>query len=88
MVNPPSSIGEAMMQAEFASSGGNEGEQSGFIATNAIDPRVAGAILGTPPFLSGSTDTEVGVVKCTIERYVATGSREGTRSHAKGSTRS
>ena len=89
MVNPPSSIGEAMMQAEIRSHlAAMKGSKVDFLATNAIDPRVAGAILGAPPFLSGLTDTEVGVVKSRIERYVATGSREGTRSHAKGSTRS
>ena len=88
MVNPPSSIGEAMMQAEIRSHlAAMKGSKVDFLATNAIDPRVAGAILGAPPFLT-LTDTEVGVVKSRIERYVATGSRDGTRSHAKGSTRS
>ena len=53
MVNPPSSIGEAMMQAEIRSHlAAMKGSKVDFLATNAIDPRVAGAILGAPPFLS------------------------------------
>lgn len=71
-VRPPSSIGEAMMQAEIRSHlAAMKGSKMDFLSKHAIDPRVAGAILGAPPFLSGLTDTEVGVVKSRIERYVA-----------------
>ena len=38
-----------------------------FLAKHAIDARVASAVIGAPAFLSGLSDTEVGVVKRRIE---------------------
>ena len=70
--NPPSNIGDAMMQAEIRSHlAAMKGSKMDFLAKHAIDPRVAAAVLGAPPFLSGLSDTEAVVVKRRIEQYVA-----------------
>ena len=71
-IKPPSNFAEAMMQAEIrAHLAAMKGSKMDFLAARATDPRVASAILGAPPFLSGLTDAEIGVVKTRVEKHVA-----------------
>jgi hypothetical protein len=71
-VKPPTNIAEAVVQSEIRAhlSAMKEGKVS-FLQQHVSDPRVASAVLGAPPFLSGLTDVEVAVVQNKIEQHVA-----------------
>jgi hypothetical protein len=81
-VKPPSNTAEAMVQCEIRGHLATmKGRKIGFLEKHATDPRVASAILGAPPFLSGLTDAEVALVQPRIEQHVAPeiAPRPGTR---------
>ena len=48
-----------------------KGSKIGFLEKHATDPRVASAVLGAPPFLSGLTDAEVALIQTRIEQHMA-----------------
>ena len=48
-----------------------KGSKLGFVERHVSDPRVASAVLGAPPFLSGLTDAEIAVVQNRLEQQVA-----------------
>jgi hypothetical protein len=51
-----------------------KGNKIGFLEKHATDPRVASAVLGAPPFLSGlSEEEEVSFVQTRVAEYVVPG---------------
>ena len=77
-IKPPSNIAEAMVQCEIrAHLAAMKGSKVGFLEKHATDPRVASAVLGAPPFLSGLTDAEVALVQTRVEQRVAPEVAEG-----------
>jgi hypothetical protein len=71
-VKPPSNIAEAVVQSEIrAHLAAMKGTKIGFLEKYATDPRVASAVLGAPPFLSGLSDTDVAFVQTRVEQHVA-----------------
>jgi hypothetical protein len=71
-VTPPSTIGDSVQLSEIRTYlSAMDTNRVGFIAQHATDPRVVQAVLGAPPFLSGLTDAEVGIVKAQVQKRVA-----------------
>ena len=71
-VKPPSNFAEAMLQAEIrAHLAAMKGSKTGFLGKHATDPRVASAVLGAPPFLSGLTDADVAFIQKRVEQHLA-----------------
>jgi hypothetical protein len=69
---PPTNIAEAVVQSEIrAHLAAIKDSKMSFLQRHVTDPRVASAVLGAPPFLSGLTDAEIAVVQKRIEEHVA-----------------
>jgi hypothetical protein len=47
-----------------------KGNKLGFLNQHTTDPRVASAVLGAPPFLSGLTDAEIALVQRQVEQHM------------------
>jgi len=48
-----------------------KGNKVSFVEKHATDPRVASAVFGAPPFLSGLTEADVALMRTSIEQHVA-----------------
>ena len=48
-----------------------KGNRMAFLERHVADTRVASAVSGAPPFLSGLRDTELALVQKRVEQYVA-----------------
>jgi hypothetical protein len=76
-VKPPTNVAEAVVYSEIrAHLAAMKGSKLGFVEQHVSDPRVASAVLGAPPFLSGLSQTEVAMVKNKVEQHVAPGIAE------------
>jgi hypothetical protein len=71
-VKPPTNVAEAVVYSEIrAHLAAIKGSKLGFVERHVSDQRVASAVIGAPPFLSGLTDAEVAVVRNRIEQHLA-----------------
>jgi len=71
-IKTPTNLAEIVMQSEIrAHLAAMKDKRLAFLERHATDPRVASAILGAPPFLSGLTDDDVAFVHNKIEQRVA-----------------
>jgi hypothetical protein len=72
LAKPPATIGESVKLSEIRSYiSALEGSRFNFVTRHANDARVVQAILDGPPFLSGLSEGDIGIIKTQVAKRVA-----------------